>query len=260
MTNNFSFIVSTVRYSYSTLSGYEQCPHSFRLSKIDAVPQIQNFYGDFGSFVHLCFEKFFKGELEAWELSGFYKDNYSAHVVSDPPQYPKDMAGKYFDQGLLYFDYFGFEKDAYDILFVEETLTFQFEGSEFIIKPDLLLHAKEEPRDIILVDYKTAVPFKPGPKKELDPKKMAGYKKQLYVYGYSVRTQKNITPTRAELWFPRFDRKAITGYNLNDEKLSTDWMTEVINKIRADQTFAPNISNKYFCSNICSVRNSCVYK
>ena len=45
-------IPQDMRLSFTALAAYENCPQSFKLSKLDRVPDDGNFYSDFGSFCH----------------------------------------------------------------------------------------------------------------------------------------------------------------------------------------------------------------
>ena len=93
--SSFDFIVDNIRFSYSSTSNFYNCPYAFKLTYIDLEERINNFYGQYGSFVHLCYEKFFLKEVKEDEMGEFYSSNYRKHVKLAPPRYPYGLAEKY---------------------------------------------------------------------------------------------------------------------------------------------------------------------
>jgi hypothetical protein len=260
MSSEWSFIIDGVKFSYSTLSGYENCNHSFKLSKIDAVTQLQNFFSDYGKLIHACYEEYFNDKIDSFELSNFYASNYDKIVVNAPPPFPLGMEEKYKAQGQLFFDFFSFDKSHYDVLMVEDDIRFEFHGSEFIAKPDLVLLDKNTGKTL-LVDYKTAIPYiinKKTGAETPDKKKFESFYKQLYIYAYSIRTQRDIKIDEIMIWFPRMDRTITVDWNEEDENAAVQWMKDTIDKIRNDEVFDYNPS-KFFCERLCGVREHCKY-
>lgn len=47
-------------WSFSKVNNYNRCPHGFKLTYIDKVPQIDNAFAEYGSFAHSLLEKYFK--------------------------------------------------------------------------------------------------------------------------------------------------------------------------------------------------------
>ena len=111
--SSYDFILSGVRFSYSSTTTFENCKYSFKLAYLDLVPRENNFYGEYGTLIHECFEKFFRGELEAYELSGYYRSTYDKVVVDPAPVPPVGLDEKYRKQGQDFFDTFSFEKEKY---------------------------------------------------------------------------------------------------------------------------------------------------
>jgi hypothetical protein len=259
--SSYSFIVDNLRFSYSTLSGFEGCPYSFKLSKIDMVPRINNFYGEYGSLVHECMEKFFKGELEMFELSNYFNDGFDKMKTSLPTE-QKYLEERYRKEGDSFFSFFLFKKEDYDILSVEDDVEYEFHGSPFIAKADLVLRNKAT-KENILLDYKTSAPWKVDKrtgKEKVDKAKLDGYEKQMYTYTYALRTQRNIPIDKVALWFPRMDRFHTFEVKPEKEIEIMEWLKGNIDNIRKEEEFPPNNSNSYFCNVLCGVRESCEYR
>ena len=124
--SSYEFIIDGLRYSFSTLSGFDGCPYSFKLAKIDLVERVNNYYGEFGTLVHECMEKYFKGELESFELSQYYKERYGDLIVSHLPDNQRYLEDRYKEQGQTFFDFFYFDKNSYNVLAVEDNIEYEF--------------------------------------------------------------------------------------------------------------------------------------
>ena len=262
MSSDYGFIVDAIKFSHSSTSTFENCPYSFKLMYIDALPRENNFYGEFGTLIHLCLEKYFTGELEAYELSGYYKQTYDTIVKSAPPPYPVGIDLKYKEQGQYFFDFFYFEKEKYDVLATEDMLEFDLNGLTVVARPDLVLKEKES-KNILLYDYKTAAPFwkdKKTGKEITDVSKMDGYYKQMFIYTYALRKQKNIAIDEIALWFTRLDKTVIVPWSLEKETEAIYELEKTIDKIKTAEDFPFNNSNSFFCNNLCGSRLFCEFR
>jgi hypothetical protein len=259
--SDYAFVIDGIRFSYSSVSTYTTCPYSFKLSYIDAVSKENNFYGQYGNLTHECFEKYFTGEIEVWELSQYYRENYDRVVSIPAPSSPYGLGEKYKLQGQEFFDLFSFDKDRYQVLFVEDKIDFSLGSSIAVAKPDLILRSKSN-GNTVLYDYKTATPYrvdKNTGKEIADTKKLKGYYKQMFLYTYALRTQRDIAVDEITLWYTRLNRTVTLPWTLKQETESVAWFEETIEKIRFDEQFLPDTSSPYFCGNLCSVRKHCEY-
>lgn len=254
--SEYSFILDEMRYSFSSLSTFANCKHGFRLTYVDAEDRVGNFFSDYGKLIHKTLEKYFREDLSSMELSEFYKSNYDKMVKETAPPFPKGMDEKYREQGQMYFDYFPFDRSNYEILFIEDAIKFDFYGSSFVIKPDLVLKDKNTEK-VILIDFKSSSPFF---KDKPDKKKFVEYYKQLYLYTYGIRTERKVNVHELMLWFPRIDKTVTIDWNADDELKYVEWAKNIIQEIKKEEKFEYNNSGTYFCNYICSVRNSCEFK
>lgn len=259
--SDYEFIIDNIRFSYSSTSTFDNCAYSFKLSYIDLMPRKNNFFAEYGTLVHECMEKFFRGELEMFELSDFYWNNFDNYVVTYPPPIPFGMRDKYKQQGKDFFDFFFFDKSLYEILVIEGKFKFQLDGINFVAKPDLVVRNKETNKNV-LIDYKTSYPFKLDKKtgelkKDFD--KINSYYKQMYTYTYSLRQEMGINIDKIALWFPRADKTVSIDWNKDEEDEAVKWIVNNVKKIRKEEVFPYNNKNEYFCKNLCSVRDFCEY-
>jgi len=260
--SEFNFIVDNIRFSFSSTTTFENCAYSFKLTYIDTVPRVNNFYGEFGTFIHECYERYFSGELDSFELSEYYRKNYHEFVKSDAPVPPFGLGERYKREGQDYFDNFSFEKEKYNVTSVEDTIHFLLNGVTFTARPDLILQDKET-EIYHLYDFKTSAPFridKRNGKEIEDKKKIEGYEKQLYLYAYALRNHRDIPIEKLVLMFPRLNRNVYFDWNQERETEVLEWISVLVDKIKTEKDFPYNNSNKYFCHNLCSVRDFCQYR
>lgn len=264
----FDFILDAQRFSYSSASTYAQCPYAFYLSYIEAKERRDNFFSDYGSFCHLILEKYFKGMIDANDMVQYYIDHYSEHVVSDAPPYPPSMEEQYYKDGIDFFTNFKFNKEDYDIVFIEDAINHNANGIDIIIKPDLVL--KDRRSGIhILIDYKTSklkniaygtVEIAEKDLSYYDKRKVFDYKKQFLLYVKYIWECLNIEVKEIWVWFIRNNAEVVIPVEAMEVEEANEWFLTTIEKIKAEEKWDHNTDpkNKYFCENICGVGGHCV--
>jgi CRISPR/Cas system-associated exonuclease Cas4 (RecB family) len=227
----------------------------FYLTYIKRADRENNFFGEYGSFIHKLLEEYFSGNMEIDDMVEYYEKNYSINIITSPPPYPKGMAENYYNSGLDFFadfNSYGIRRENYEILEIEESTYTGFDDISLVIKPDIILKNKKTGK-ITLIDYKTA---------RKDDKKIEAYKKQLLMYTYFLWSEKQLEVDNIKIWFIKSKEFYTIEKNPHDVITMLDWIKSVRNKITEERNFEPNLSkdNEYFCSNICSMRLWCEYK
>ena len=262
MSSKFDFIIDGIRFSYSSISTYDTCPYSFKLNYIDRLEGEGNFYSDYGSLTHEVMEQFFRKKLDFYELSSFYNESFDEFVTHNPPPFHVNGLEKYKEAGLEFFDNFAFDIDDYEVTAIESKIDGNIRGTDCTGRPDLVLKRKSDDK-YILYDYKTSAPFwvdkRTGAEKR-DNKKIEGYYKQMYLYGYMLREFKGIELSEITLWFTRVNKQVTIPYNRDKETEVLDWLEATIAKIKEDNEFKYNNSETFFCDNICGVRSHCEFR
>ena len=257
----YDFIIDGIRFSYSSLTTFERCPYSFKLIYLEPKPRLDNFYSDYGKFAHDCMEKFFRKELDSFELSDYYRENYEKKVVTYPPPMQYQLYEKYREQGQLFFDNFSFDLEKYEVISVEDKLDFDIEGVPFTARPDLLLRENLTDK-IILYDYKTSIPFKISrytQNETEDKTKIHGYRKQLHLYAYGVEKIRKLPVDDIVIWFVRDGRMYPLKRDKAETKKTILWLQNIVKDLKNEELFTYNNSSQYFCNNLCNVRESCEY-
>ena len=262
--SSWDFIVSDITFSYSSTSSYRTCPYGFKLAYIDLIrPRLGNFFSDYGLLTHDTFEQFFLKKLKKEELTEYFLDNWTKFIVHQPPAFLAYLTERYRKQAIDYFNQFDFNLDAYEVLLVEGTILMDFKGYKFTARPDLVIQEKFGKEKIILWDYKTSLPWRTNKKtgKEItDIDKLEGYKKQMYIYANALERIENINCSEITLVFPRGNREYTFERTEEEEQEVLDWLENTIVAIRKEEDFPADTSSKFFCDNLCGVRNMCEYR
>lgn len=254
--SDFSFILDNITFSFSGVSSFHTCPYGYKLTYIDGEDRIDNFYSDYGKFIHLILEKFFRDELEENELLSYYEDNYAENVKCSPPPYPASIGTNYYNDAHKFFETFEFDKSKYDVIIIEDAINSSHKNFNLVVKPDLVLRNIETGK-CTLVDYKTS---KYSTSK--NDKKLIEYKKQMNLYAQFLWKEKQIEISNVEIWFIRADVVHSFDIDLNQVMFTLEWFADGVSKIKKENNWKPNNTkeNKYFCDNLCGVRNKCIYR
>lgn len=259
--NEFDFIIDGMTWSFSRLNSfYSSCPKSWKEIYIDCKPKCSNAFGEFGSTVHKCLERYFKGEIEEWDLVEEYKNEYNNTVkTSFPPNAYANLEEKYYKQGLNYFENFSFDKDKYDILGIEKKVEFEIDGKPFVGFIDLLLRIKET-GEIIIWDHKSAsIKFnKNGSVSKKDADHFKSFQRQLYLYALPIIKEYGRVDY---LEWNMFRDGALVKipFNQKDFEETYQWASDTIKAIENTTEFLPKF-DYYYCANLCDVRTECPYR
>lgn len=247
--------INKIRFSFSGLSTFHGCKHSYLLTYLtDGVERTGNFFSDYGLLVHDVLERFFRGELELIEMADYFSDNYTKFVTHLPPGFIKEKP--YIEQGRAFFETFDFDRDAYEVLIIEDKIDVDLLSYKLVVKPDLVLKHKETGK-IFLMDYKTSIIEKNG---KVDEKKLDGYKRQMYMYALYLQTKK-IKIDEVWLWFIRQESNKLLKFKILKSGLSSiaTWISKTVDEIKVEEDFAPDVQ-PFFCKNLCSVSSYCEHK
>lgn len=257
--SSWSFILDNLVYSFSSINTYKTCPYAYKLGYIDRKPQINNAFAQFGNAVHKVLEDYFLGKKDIWDLEKLYKEYYNQYVTIDyPPNRFVDLSHSYFDAGLKFFSEFEPPIDDFDVIHTETTILFDLtDDIKVTARPDLVLKDNTSGK-IILFDYKTA---KLKTSKRAKQQQIEEYLNQMYLYCYALKLAEKINIDEIRIWFIRDNEIICKEVTEEDIMASLEWFKNAVKSIRADEVWKPNNTeeNRYFCENICGVRNSCQY-
>ena len=282
------FILDGIRWSYSSVSTYDSCPQAFKYLYLDVLPRADNAFAEWGTLMHSIMERYFKGELEFYELSEAYEQEYDKSVKSPfPPNKFVDLAESYHKKGRDYLDHFDGIFNDCKVVGVEERVEMDINGYPFVGVIDLLL--KDTDGEYIVADHKSKSKFNNDAEK-------AEYARQLYLYAHYVKEKFGRWPKMLAFHMVRNNGELVKiPFNIEDAIKAARWFATTIDQIYKDERFisTPDVIHremdglkmgfdmgqigfgaytkekkklitnlngmKFYCEELCSAREFCEY-
>lgn len=184
----------------------------------------------------------------SFELADTYAAEYEAAVSHCFPPFPRGLAGKYYDEGLRYFNAFDGFGEQYEVLSVEDKFEIDIRGSRFVGIADLILRDRST-GEISVIDHKS---------KSMQSLKKAlpENKRQLYVYAAYVKERFGVYPALLRFNMFRYSMFIDESFDPVRHTETLDWIEKTIAQIKAEKDWLVS-SSSYFCQFICSTRDHC---
>ena len=247
-------------YSYSQLSGFDECPFSFYLERIEkATEKSSNAFAERGTLIHNIIDEWARGVITTAQMPIEYEKRYANEVTS---QFPRMLAAKGYTEkayniGLEYMKNFDeFEGD--EIIASEDKFQIDLELSDGSTRPfigiiDMVLKDKSN-GNLIVCDHKSKSwsAFKKAEK--------TMYRQPLL---YSAYVKEKYGKYPDVLMFNLFNEggdKATKPFTMEDYQDAIDWASDCIYKIE-EYDLLDWLTSKtepdFFCESLCSCRSSC---
>ncbi len=270
-----SFLIDDFKWSHSRINSYEICPKMFYLKHILCLEDSPSAFTQWGLLIHSLLERYFKCELEIFELSSKYDEEYGTKVSLQFPSSFIELNTRYYELGKDYFDNFEGLFDGCKILGIEEDVEIKLGKYNFVGFIDLIVKKDD---DIYIVDHKSKNKFKSKKEKE-------EALRQLYLYSLYIYKKYNKYPSGLifnlvrgfpETKSPKRKSKIVEDeivtqnqgkcgliikepFNIDKMEEAKKWALDTIEKIYQDQAFEKTPPSIFFCDNICGQRKNCPY-
>ena len=254
-------ILDKMRWSFSSVNSFNNCKRCFYLTYINKKSRLQNAFAEWGSFGHSLLERYYKGELEFFELSQEYLDGYEENVREKfPPNAYCDLGERYFEAGLTYFNHFEGLPEQYVVLDVEAKITTKVGDYPFVGFADLIIKDTNDD-GIIIIDHKSKSKFK-------NEAEQNAFLRQLYLYALYVKEKYGVYPKELRFNMFRANQEVAVPFNEEDFVAAQQWFIDTVDAIYHEQKFLDKIiesekglkgfkKNDFFCNELCGVRESC---
>lgn len=250
---DYSYLISNMTWSYSRLKFFEMCPYGFFIKYIKPMPSTNQFFSDYGKFIHKILELMLIGILSKNDAVVYYVSSFQGEVKGRPPNIK--IFNSYFQQGFEYLRNFSFPYS--DILRTEFSTEFLIDNYNFIGIVDCVIRDKD---DLVIVDHKSRnlKPISKRAKPTQNDIEIETMVRQLYLYSIPIKTKYGIYPSRLE--FNCFRNGNLVSVNFNIDKLedTKQWVKETIGKIETNSDWSPR-PEFWKCKYICDMRDSCEY-
>lgn len=248
-----------MRYSFSKLAAFKQCPMSFYLQYIEnpgSDDELPGYFSQYGTLMHSILESYFKDETPLFCLAEEWQDRYESEVTITPPPFPANFGEKNYNAAVEYLENFKGLPDGYKVLSVENKFVIDIGGYKVSGIADLVLQGPSG--DIEVWDHKT--------KSDASMKKEYQlYRKQLYLYAIWIHGEYGVWPTKLCFNMTKSGKMIEEPFDLNMVKETIDWFVSTIHEIEAcdaleawDTCIADDERKEpYFCRWICGVNPAC---
>lgn len=227
MSNN-DFILDSIRWSYSSVNTYDTCPQAFRYRYIDALPGVGNAFSAWGTYMHSLLEKYFRGDLELFEMVAEYKKGYEDAITTEfPPNNYCDLGDRYYEAGLQYLSNFTDPFESFEVIAVEEKVKIDIERFPFVGVIDLVLKKDDE---YYIVDHKSKSKFK-------SKAEQTAYFRQLYLYALYIHRTYGKWPKQLIFNMVRADILLAVDFDKREADKAKEWFVGTIRDIYFDDEF-----------------------
>lgn len=252
--------IDNMEWSFSRVNSIGQCKYLWYLKYIEEQEVKPNGFAQFGTLCHQTIEKYLKGELDVFNVSQYYQDNFSKIVTCDfPANKYVDLKEKAYLSGKEYFDNINFNFNKYEVLGVEKELKFKVDKYPFKGYADAVYRDKET-GEIILRDQKTAsfTYLKNGGVSSKDRKHFLEFLRQEYLYCIPLIEEYGKVDYLS--WNMIRDKRIIQiPFNEAEFIEAQEWAKFKIQSVEEELMWLPDTSNSYFCNVLCGI-NGCTYK
>ena len=241
------------RFSYSKISSFYTCPYMYKFNYIDGVEGVDNGFAAIGSLVHSILERYYRGELEQFEMSQVLLDEFDEAVpdgvvITFPSGFSKDLTEQYKEQCVEFLDYFeGFEN--YRVAAIEDNfnLLLEIKDRKIILNGFIDLVIADANNNYYIIDWKSKAKFK-------NQQEINEYARQLYTYAIYIKHHYGEWPNELRFVQFRINHTEIVKFSEDALNETLDWIYQTIKKIENENFFFPAIFNSsdiFFCQNLC---------
>ncbi len=246
-----------MRVSHSSLETFKQCPHKYKLGKIDKLIEPKSEAAVFGTYLHYVLQWFFENDpkkISLKDLLSFYEAHFGEIKYFDlKSNKEKNLNGFNFDEGIMMLKGF-YQNNHFDKLTV---LGLESPFELEIKEPNNNLHIVSGIIDRIskinnhyeIVDYKTG--------KRLPTQKNVDDNNQLSIYAMAVINKWpkiELDKLDLSLYFLRHQEHLKTKRNIDDLEKTKYQIIKTIKDIEKEKIFPPKPT---ILCNWCGFKNIC---
>jgi hypothetical protein len=272
--SKYDFIFDGFTWSFSRLDTYETCPYAFFLEYVKCYDmdngKLESSFGQFGKFCHTLLEKYFKGEIELFQLSTDYKNGFDENVTAyfPPIKGGASMRDSYFEKGLAYFQSFEGFTD-FDVIGIENEYRFKVGDWDMVGFVDIEAKHKDT-GELYIIDHKS--------KSAVDKKKITAKTKgrmvetidgryvpfhlliQLYIYAIPFYEKYGKYPDKLAFNMFKIDDWYEVDFKIEDFEDAKTWVEEKLYAIYNDENYNKGAdADGFWCDFVCGQRQNCEY-
>ena len=234
-------LIEGMKWSYSRLTSFEDCPYRWFLKYICKETEKPRFYSSYGTLMHKLIEQYYRGKLSKDEMLTQFLLNFSKKVQGERPS--DTIVQKYITSGVDYLR--NFKAFPFEMVDVEKRIDFDVHGIPFVGVIDYIGTKNGE---LYIIDNKSR-DLKPRSKRKKPTVKdgeLDEMLRQLYLYSAAVKQVYGMLPKA--LCFNCFKTGVFIEEPFDQEVYEgvIKWTVDLINEIADTEEFYPSIESREF--------------
>lgn len=246
-------LIEDMKWSYSRIKTFEDCPYGFFLKYICKCPEQDNFYASYGTFMHGLIEQYYRGRLSKNEMIQAFLTGFSTDVKGIRPQ--AGTVSKYIKSGVKYLR--SFQPFKYSMVDIEKKIDFKVRDLNFV---GIIDYLGEKDGEYYIIDNKSRdlKPRSNRKKPTVKDRELDQMLKQLYIYSAAIKQEYGKFPKA--LCFNCFKAGVFIEEEFKEEAYyeAMQWAEDMIEHIKGAEDFPPNMEF-FYCGQLCGYKGQCCY-
>ena len=250
---NYLPLIEDMKWSYSRIESFEDCPYKFYLRYINKCEEVDKFYASYGTYMHKLIEMYYTGELHPDDMVEEFLEGFSENVRGMRPA--QTTVQKYIQAGVEYLK--SFKPFDFNMIDVEKRVDFKIGDLNFV---GIIDYLGEKDGELYIVDNKSRdlKPRSNRQKPTVKDKELDEMLKQLYIYSAAIKQEYGKFPKA--LCFNCFRTGVFIEEPFKIEKYNKaiKWVEDMVEEIKNTDDFYPN-REYFYCCYICGVNEDCFF-
>lgn len=251
----YELVISSMTWSYSRLRSFEACPYGWLQRYIFGVPDKQNFFSQFGGFMHKIMQNYLCGRLKKRELVQYYLRNFAQEVGEPAPT--QKILENYLTQGRQYLRVLPLPESRVSVG-IEEPISFQISGYPFV---GILDWRSTDNGAMFITDHKSRS-LRPRSNRATPTKNdvlLDDYLRQMYIYAIGLKEKIGVYPDFLEFNCFREQQWITEPFRIEKAEETEAWAIKLIEDIERTDHWTPNL-DYWVCNHICGTAQACEYR
>lgn len=264
---NYEDFLRRFNFSFSSVNSFHNCKRCFWLTYLQKpkLDREENAFAQWGTFMHSLYERFYRGQLDFFDVCEEYDSKYNNQItLAFPKNRWVDLGKKYYESGLKALESFVDLPENIELVGTEIKVQLKIDGIAFVGFIDMVLRNKDT-QNLIVVDHKSKSKF-------TSKQEQKEYARQLYLYSLAVKEKFGTYPSKLVFNMFRAGQIVEIDFSESDLQEAIDWFTETVGQIFLETSWQDKIATEYknkdlklaafkkqdfFCNELCSMRKYC---
>lgn len=249
-----NYLIDLMRWSYSRINAFLQCPYQFYLKYMDLTEEAPMFFSEYGSLIHDIFAAYYSGRVSKSDSLNDYFIRFPSEAIGACPS--DSIRLSYFKQGTESIR--ALSPIDGRVISTEQLVRFSDDGKRFIGFVDMIYEDKDGA--LCILDHKSRAlkPRSNRKKKTKTDEELDQYLRQLYLYSIPVTSAFGRTPDFLEFNCYRTGVRIKEPFCIEKLEETRRWAHDTIEAIGREKDWRPDL-DFWRCKYLCGFCDQCEY-